>query len=241
MRTALSHDATARTGQTAHPRTGSPPRRGLSYHAGNRATREVVRLHELDRELAAKMQAGDQRAFDEFFRSNVPRLIAFTTRYSGLDAASVEDIVQNTLVKAMRNLSTYRGEAALFTWLTQICLYELVDNTRKARRSTHVSLQDIERVWRLVEQLRVPAHREPAAEAEAESHRAAVLRVLQTLPRQYAQVLEAKYGDGLSVDEIANMMGTTAVAVQSALARARDAFKTKWLALMESDGGGGSR
>ena len=34
----------------------------------------------------------EERAFDEFFRSNVPRLIAFSTRYSGLDAASVEDI-----------------------------------------------------------------------------------------------------------------------------------------------------
>jgi RNA polymerase sigma-70 factor, ECF subfamily len=188
------------------------------------------------------MNAGEQRAFDEFFRSNVPRLVAFTTRYSGLDTASVEDIVQNTLVKAMRNLGTYRGEASLFTWLTQICLYELVDNTRKtARQSTHVSLHDLENVWRLVEQLRVPAHREPAAEVETELHRAAVLSILQSLPRRYAQVLEAKYGDGLSVEEIANMMGVTAIAVQSLLARARDAFKTKWLALMESPDGGGSR
>jgi RNA polymerase sigma-70 factor (ECF subfamily) len=186
------------------------------------------------------MNTGDQRAFDEFFRSNVPRLVAFTTRYSGLDTASVEDIVQNTIVKAMRALKTYRGEASLFTWLTQICLYELVDNRRKtARRSTHVSLHDLEDAWRLVEQLRVPANREPSAEAETESHRAAVLATLQSLPRRYAQVLEAKYGDGLSVEQIADTMGVTAVAVQSLLARARDAFKEKWLALVEPEEKGG--
>lgn len=187
------------------------------------------------------MRAGEQRAFDEFFRSNVPRLAAFTARYSGLDNASVEDIVQNTLVKAMRNLTTYRGEASLFTWLTQICLHELVDNTRKAsRQSKHIRLDDIENVWRLAGQLRVPAHREPAAEVESESNSTAVRRVLQSLPRRYAQVLEAKYGDGSSVEEIANMMGATEIAVQSLLARARDAFKTEWLTVMGSDKGSGT-
>ena len=179
------------------------------------------------------MCAGDQRAFDEFFHANVPRLLAFATRYSGLDTASVEDIVQNTLVKAMRSLSTYRGEATLYTWLTQICLHELLDNVRKAaRRPPLISLHDIEDLWRSLSQLRAPAHQEPPAEMEAEIYRAAVLNLLQTLPRRYAEVLEAKYGDGLSVEEIAAMTGTTHATVQSLLARAREAFKTKWLATM---------
>jgi RNA polymerase sigma-70 factor, ECF subfamily len=182
------------------------------------------------------MRAGEQRAFNEFFLSNVPRLLAFATRYSGLDSASVEDIVQNTLVKAMRSLATYRGEASLYTWLTQICLYELVDNTRKvARRPAHVSLHDIEDLWRMLGQLRVPAHEEPAAQVETELRRAAVLNTLHSLPRRYAQVLEAKYGDGLSVEEIAATMGVTQTAVQSLLARAREAFRNEWSALRGSE------
>jgi RNA polymerase sigma-70 factor (ECF subfamily) len=186
------------------------------------------------------MTAGDQRAFDEFFRSNVPRLVAFTTRHSGLDNASVEDIVQNTLVKAMRSLCTYRCEASLFTWLTQICLYELIDNTRKAaRRPAHVSLQELEDIWHLLGELRIPSHCEPAAEVDTQSQRAAVLTTLQSLPRRYAEVLEAKYGDGLSVEEIARATGTTAIAVQSLLARAREAFKIKWQACGEPVRGSG--
>ena len=178
------------------------------------------------------MRAGEQRAFEEFFQSNVPRLLAFATRYSGLDSASVEDIVQNTLVKAMRSLSSYRGEASLYTWLTQICLYELVDNTRKTtRRPVHISLDDLEDYWRLWGQLRVPAHKEPAAE----------LNTLQALPRRYAQVLEAKYGDGLSVEEIAAMMGMTNTAVQSLLARAREAFRVEWSSVMGPAAGGRRR
>jgi len=195
-------------------------------------------LYESDRALVTRMRAGEQRAFDEFFQSNVPRLLAFATRYSGLDSASVEDIVQNTLVKAMRSLSSYRGEASLYTWLTQICLYELVDNTRKAaRRPAHVSLHDIEDWWRLWGQLRVPESKEPAAEVETQLQRAAVLNTLQSLPRRYAQVLEAKYGDGLSVEEIAAMMGLTNIAVQSLLARAREAFRLQWSSAMGAEAG----
>jgi RNA polymerase sigma-70 factor, ECF subfamily len=177
------------------------------------------------------MNAGEQRAFDEFFHSHVPRLAAFTARRSGLDAASVEDIVQNTLIKAMRSLSSYRGEASLLTWLTQICRHELADAARKAaRRPTHVSLEEPEEVLRLSQHLRLPASQEPAAEVETELHRVAVITALNALPERYALALEAKYGDGLSVEEIAVYLGVTTVAAQSLLARAREAFRDLWLA-----------
>jgi RNA polymerase sigma-70 factor, ECF subfamily len=176
------------------------------------------------------MGAGEQRAFDEFYRSNVPRLVAFTTRRSGLDPATVEDIVQNTLIKAMRNLGSYRGEASLFTWLTQICRHELADAIRKAaRRPAHVSLEEPDQVLRLAHQLRLSPNREPSAQVEAEIHSATVFRTLNQLPERYALALEAKYGDGLSVEEIAKMLGVTTVAAQSLLARAREAFREQWM------------
>jgi RNA polymerase sigma-70 factor (ECF subfamily) len=156
-------------------------------------------------------------------------LVAFIARRSGLDDASVEDIVQNTLVKAMRNFNSYRGEASLFTWLTQIGRHELADALRKAsRRPLHVSLQDSDQLVRLASQLRLSPNQEPAAQAEAEFEAAAVLEALNGLPERYALALEAKYGDGHSVEEIAAMLGITTTAAQSLLARARDAFRDRW-------------
>jgi RNA polymerase sigma-70 factor (ECF subfamily) len=185
-------------------------------------------MYESDRALVARMGAGDQRAFDEFFHSSAPRLAAFAARRSGLDAASVEDVVQNTLVKAVRNLASYRGEAALFTWLTEICRHELADVYRKAaRRPDHASLDELSSSSRH-EQLRVPAHHEPAAQMDREMRRGAVIRALQALPERYALALEAKYRDGFSVDEIAGLLGLTTTAAQSLLARARDAFREHW-------------
>jgi RNA polymerase sigma-70 factor (ECF subfamily) len=189
-------------------------------------------MYESDRALVARMGAGDQRAFDEFFRSSAPRLAAFAARRSGLDAASVEDVVQSTLIKAIRNLASYRGEAALITWLTEICRHELADVYRKAaRRPDHASLDEVNSASAQLgvpAQLRVPAQHEPTAQVDTEMRRSAVIRALDALPERYALALEAKYRDGFSVDEIAHSLGLTSTAAQSLLARARDAFRELW-------------
>lgn len=192
------------------------------------------RVHEADRKLAARMCAGEQRAFDEFFDASASRLAAFVARRSGWDPASVEDIVQNTLLKAVRKLASYRGEAALFTWLTEICRHELADAHRKAtRRPVHDSLDDPDAVLFVLPQLRVPEQQEPLGEVETYLRREAVMRALASIPEQYAKALEAKYGDDQSVDDIARLLGITPVAAQSLLARAREAFRVQWNASLD--------
>lgn len=186
-------------------------------------------MHEGDRELVVRMQAGEQRAFDAFFSAYARRLGAFAARRSNLDVAAVEDIVQNSMIKAVRNLKTFRGEAALFTWLCEICRREIADARRKAsRRPPHDSL-DTE-VWAHDEvvQLQAPAETEPPAEVQGASTRKAVVDTLNALPASYVAALEWKYGDGLSVEEIGQLLGITSVAAQSLLARAREAFRQHW-------------
>jgi RNA polymerase sigma-70 factor, ECF subfamily len=186
-------------------------------------------VYEADRDLVARMRAGDQRAVDEFFNAGAPRLAGFVARRSGLDFATLEDIVQNTMIKAVRSLASYRGDAALFTWLTEICRRELADAHRTAaRRPGHDSLDAPEDPLNETLQLRVPEHREPTAEVDAELHRDAVIRALSALPERYALALEAKYGDGLSVDDVARLLGLSPTAAQSLLARAREAFRARW-------------
>jgi len=196
-------------------------------------------VYEADRALVARMRMGEQRAFDEFFNANAPRLVAFLARRSSLDPASLEDIVQCALIKAVRNLASYRGEAALLTWLTEICRHELADVRRKAaRRPAHLSL-DENAVNPLVEsQLRAPEHHEPVSALHAATQRTAIMHVLKSLPEHYARALEAKYGDGMSVEDIAQQLGLTTIAVQSLLARAREAFRQRWL---ESSAGAACR
>ena len=133
------------------------------------------------------MLAGEQRAFEEFFDASVQRLAAFAARRSGLDSASLEDVVQSALIKAVGNLAHYRGEAALFTWLSGICRHELADVHRKAaRRPAHVSLFETGALQAEVSQLRAPEHEEPAVQLAEQERGAAVMRILEMLPDRYA-------------------------------------------------------
>lgn len=175
------------------------------------------------------MLAGEQRAFEEFFDASVQRLAAFAARRSGLDRATLEDVVQNALIKAVGNLAHYRGEAALFTWLSSICRHELADVHRKAaRRPAHVSLYEASALQPAVSQLRAPEREDPAVQLDEQQRGAAVMRILDALPERYALALEAKYGDGLAVADIAKELGVSTIAVQSLLARAREAFREQW-------------
>src|SRR4029078_7243115 len=89
------------------------------------------------------MLAGDERAFRAFFEDYYPRLYRFASPRVGRNAETAKDVVQATLGKAMRKLADFRGEAALFTWLCQICRREVVDRLRSERRhSDHIVLID---------------------------------------------------------------------------------------------------
>ena len=89
-----------------------------------------------ERELVRRMLGGDEGAFDEFFADYFPRLFRFAVlRLRDQDAA--EDIVQTSLIAAVRSLGSWRGEATLFTWLCTICRREISAwDTRTSRRVT---------------------------------------------------------------------------------------------------------
>jgi RNA polymerase sigma-70 factor (ECF subfamily) len=187
-------------------------------------------VSEDDRRLVARMRAGERSAFDGFFAAYAQRLAAFVSRRSTLDPAGVEDMVQRTLIKAIRNLDSFRGDAALFTWLCTICRHEIASVRRKeGRQPIHESIDAGGLARDLLSELAAPAESEPLQELEQASQRNAVARVLNRLPERYARVLEWKYGDGFSVEEIAGMLGLTVTAVQSLLARARKEFKDLWV------------
>lgn len=188
-------------------------------------------MYESDRALVARMLAGERRAFDEFFAANMPRLVAHAARRSALDAAAIEDVVQSTLIKGLRSLGQYRGDASLYTWLAKICRNELADLHRAAaRRPTVVSLYKVEGLPREFSRIRAPEHAEPPQALHADQHSVSLMRVMAALPEQYARALEAKYGDGLSVKDIAKMLNLSRIATQSLLARAREAFRQQWQA-----------
>jgi RNA polymerase sigma-70 factor (ECF subfamily) len=181
-----------------------------------------------EQDLVDRMRRGEQRAFDHFFDSYAARLAAFVARRSSLDAAGIEDVVQMTMINAMRSLATFRGGASLFTWLCQISRNHLADARRKAaRQPTSQSLEEMtERSTATVIQL--TDFRDPLDECASESDRRAVRLAINRLPPNYARILELRFGDELTVPEIAATLGISESAAESQLVRAKQAFRADW-------------
>ncbi len=183
-----------------------------------------------EQDLLARMRRGEQRAFDEFFDTYAERLAAFAARRSPLDAAALEDVVQLTMINAIRGLPGFRGGAALFTWLCQICRNQLADVARKAARQPRVQSLDELSETRSAEVVELTDFRDPLDECASDSSRQAVRRVVNSLPASYARILELRFGDDLTVPEIARVLELTEDAAESRLVRARQAFREAWRA-----------
>ena len=183
-----------------------------------------------DRELVRRMLGGDEAAFDEFFADYFPRLFRFAVlRLRDQDAA--EDLVQNSLISAVRHLASWRGEATLFTWLCTICRREISAWEKRTSRRVIVSLAEDDPVVRAaLESIGAAAEAPDAGLARADTGRIVQL-VLDHLPPRYSRALEWKYLEDLSVDDIATRLQCTPKAAESLLTRARDAFRDAFAAV----------
>jgi len=180
-----------------------------------------------DSQLVRRMLAGEERAFTAFFEIYFPRVYRFALPRLGRNEDTAKDVVQATLIKAMRKLGDYRGDAALFTWLCQICRREIADHVRSHRRYSDkvVLIEDSDEVRAALESIEAPSGDDPLRRADAAELKRLVHAVLDRLPNRYGEALEWKYVEGRSVEEIGDRLGIGQTAAQSLLARARAAFR----------------
>jgi RNA polymerase sigma-70 factor, ECF subfamily len=179
-----------------------------------------------DLELVRRMLRGDEAAFERFFDATYPALYRFALPRLDFDRDAAAEVAQATICKAIRKLHTFRGEAALLTWLNTFCRRELYAHTTRHHTRVEVMLVDDDpEVRAALESLR----RSDADDLDAalDRTRIAVLvqRVLDHLPAHYADALEWKYIDEVSVQEVAQRLGVGAKAAESLLTRARRAFR----------------
>jgi RNA polymerase sigma-70 factor (ECF subfamily) len=179
-----------------------------------------------DIELARRVLTGDDSASEAFFAEYFPRLYRFASIRLGGDEQGAEEVVQATLIRAVRKLHTYRGEAALFTWLCTLCRHEIHGWLEQRGRSATLFLHEDMPATRLaLDAAASLAGADPESEAGRRELSRLVQVTLDQLPKRYGQALEWKYVEELSVDEIAQRLGVGYKAAESLLTRARQAFR----------------
>jgi RNA polymerase sigma-70 factor (ECF subfamily) len=192
-----------------------------------------------DQQLVSRLLRGDARAFDEFFNEFYPKLYRFARRRLPDDASAAEDLAQSALCRALESLHTFRGEAALMTWLCTLCRREMSARWHETRReSTAPALaEDDPEIRAALESLLSAESADPALLAGREQVRETICAALDYLPAPYADILEWKYVRDMSVAEIAQRLGRSAKATESLLTRARDAFRETFT-LLRGDAAG---
>jgi RNA polymerase sigma-70 factor (ECF subfamily) len=185
-----------------------------------------------DATLVRRMLRGEEAAFDAFFQDHFPRLFRFALSRTG-DPVEAEEIVQATMIKAIRKLHTWEGRAALFTWLCGICRYEIATwRDRTGRHEVVPLVEDTPEVRERLATIAASAIERPDAVVERREIARLVQVALDTLPSHYANVLEWKYLQDLGVAEIAHRLGTGTKAAESLLTRARGAFRETFTVLL---------
>jgi len=184
--------------------------------------------------LAAKVAAGDQGAFDAFFKEYFPRLFRFTLTRVDNNEEIAEEVVQRTMCIVVRKMGSYRGEALLFTWLCQICRNETnaVFRQRKMEMREDIPIEDHPAVQAALESVAADDGR-PESALRREEIANFVRVTLEHLPSKYARALELKYVQGYSVKEIAASLNIGEKAAESILSRSRVAFKERFRAIWD--------
>lgn len=180
-----------------------------------------------DQQLVQRLLRGDARAFDQFFNEYYPKLFRFVKRRLPEDSAAAEDVAQATICRALESLRTFRGEAALMTWLCTLCRRELSARWRDAQpfAAAPALAEDDPEVRAALESLLAAEGSDPLLLAGREQVRETICAALDYLPPPYADILEWKYVRDMSVAEIARRLGRSAKATESLLTRARESFR----------------
>ena len=190
---------------------------------------------EVDQQLVVRAQRGDKRAFELLvlkYQRKLGRLLSRFVR----DPAEVEDVTQEAFIKAYRALPSFRGDSAFYTWLYRIGINTaknyLVALGRRAPTTTGFDNEEAEN-FEDADQLRDT--NTPESELEGKEIAATVNKAMDALPEDLRTAITLREIEGLSYEEIANVMNCPIGTVRSRIFRAREAIAAELRPLLGTD------
>lgn len=171
-----------------------------------------------DAALVAEVLEGHTEAFGELVKRYKNLVASFLA--ARVSSTEVDDLAQDTFLRAYRVLPSLRDPSAFSSWLLGIANHVSLDWHRSRRRVASLDDEDVAEPYAELVGLRRSAPEQPDAQAERQEASRLLLESLDRLPEAYRVVVVLKHMDGLSCHEIANRLGLAIGTVTSRLARA---------------------
>ena len=187
----------------------------------------------LDEQLVERVQRGDKNAFNLLVRKYQHKVVNLVARYVN-NPGDVPDVAQEAFIKAYRALPTFRGESAFYTWLYRIAVNTAKNYlTSQGRRppSSDVEADEAE-YYGGGEALQEVAT--PENLALTDEIKRTVFAAIEALPEDLRTAITLREMEGLSYEEIAEIMDCTVGTVRSRIFRAREAIDKKLQPLIEN-------
>ncbi|OGA23394.1 MAG: RNA polymerase sigma factor RpoE [Betaproteobacteria bacterium RIFCSPLOWO2_02_FULL_67_26] len=182
---------------------------------------------EVDQQLVERAQRGDKKAFELLVSKYQRKLARLLSRFIR-DATEVEDVTQEAFIKAYRALPAFRGDSAFYTWLYRIGINTaknyLVAMGRRAPTTTDIDSEEAEG-YETSDQLR--DLNTPESELASRQIAETVNQTLGELPEELRTAITLREIEGLSYEDIANIMNCPIGTVRSRIFRAREAIAVK--------------
>ena len=189
--------------------------------------------------LVERTVAGDQKAFELLvikYQRRIQRLIGRMVR----DVDLVEDIAQETFLRAYRALAQFRGEAQFYTWLYRIAINTakkaLMDLKRNPTVSENAYKSDDDDETSPVEN-ELTSSETPEAVLAGKEIAEIINSAMEALPEELRQAITLREIEGLSYEEISEAMNCPIGTVRSRIFRAREAISAKVKPLLENQSG----
>ncbi|MBY5827786.1 RNA polymerase sigma factor [Rhizobium leguminosarum] len=176
-----------------------------------------------DTDLVPLAKMGDELAIRAIVQRHNQRLFR-TARAIIRNDAEAEDVVQAAYVKAFTNLTTFRGDAQLSTWLTRIALNEALGRVRARKNTTGVEEIDMQTTAPGGEVLQFPSSlsaTDPETELARSQARHLLENAVDELPDDFRAVFVLRDVEGMSTDEAASYLGIRPETAKTRLHRAR--------------------
>lgn len=191
---------------------------------------------DVDAELVARVQRGDKQAFDLLvlkYQRKIMRLLSRMIR----DPSEIEDVAQESFIKAYRALPQFRGDSAFYTWLYRIAINTarnwLAQNNRRPSTSSSYESEEGET---FDETDNLTDSSNPESEMASRQIAETVNKAMNDLPEELRNAIVMREIDGMSYEDIAQSMNCPIGTVRSRIFRAREAIATRLRPLLGDTG-----